>query len=121
MPTSERANRSAAGPGRAAERSESSPSEAVALERAEQLLELGCVDAGQRLELGHRARRALEHGRQQRCDALGDLLTVHRGRRSGVITIVCSSVNECITCAPPTLPIPLSVPARPPNGRCASQ
>ena len=39
----------------------------------------------------------------------------------GVSTTVCSSVNECITCAPPTRPIPLSDPARPPNGRWASQ
>ena len=34
---------------------------------------------------------------------------------------VCSSVNASITWLPPTRPIPLSVPARPPNGRCASQ
>ena len=34
---------------------------------------------------------------------------------------VWSSVNVSITWLPPTRPIPLSVPARPPNGRCASQ
>jgi hypothetical protein len=36
-------------------------------------------------------------------------------------TIVCNSVKVCITELPPTLPVPLSVPARPPKGRCASQ
>ena len=46
---------------------------------------------------------------------------VHARRACGVSTIVCSSVNDCMTCEPPTRPIPLSVPARPPNGRCASQ
>jgi hypothetical protein len=39
----------------------------------------------------------------------------------GESTIVCSSVKVCMTELPPTLPIPLSVPARPPNGRWASQ
>jgi len=36
-------------------------------------------------------------------------------------TTVWSSVNDSIGAAPPTRPIPLAVPERPPNGRCPSQ
>ena len=36
-------------------------------------------------------------------------------------TTVCSSVNDSIGAVPPTRPMPLAVPDRPPNGRCASQ
>src|ERR1700756_4122527 len=35
-------------------------------------------------------------------------------------TTVCSSVNDSIGAVPPTRPMPLAVPERPPNGRCPS-
>ncbi len=37
------------------------------------------------------------------------------------ITTVCSSLNASSGAVPPTRPIPLAVPERPPNGRCVSQ
>ena len=36
-------------------------------------------------------------------------------------TTVCSSVNDSIGAVPPTRPMPLWLPERPPNGRCVSQ
>src|SRR5580704_1104508 len=55
------------------------------------------------------------------CAALRGCVRRYARDTCGLNTTVCSSVNDCITCEPPTRPIPLSVPARPPNGRCASQ
>ena len=57
----------------------------------------------------------------EREDLVARVLEVAEERGQGVSVTVCSSVNASITCVPPTRPIPLSVPARPPNGRCASQ
>ena len=86
--------------------------EACALELDERLRDL----AAERLfELGGGARLGREHHRERTGGGFG----ARHG--DSATTTVWSSVKACITCAPPTRPMPLPVPARPPKGRCASQ
>ncbi len=132
-PTPERAKRSAAGPARSPERPAAQADELVALERVDQRGGLGRRRADRLRQLAERARLALEDQRERVGRTLGRGIRDHgirrrRARRLGAVahgdsdtTTVCSSVKVCITCAPPTRPMPLPVPARPPNGRCASQ
>ena len=83
----------------------------------------GVEPLGRRRRHGHLdlARHVREHLLLDPLDRQDLVARVLEQRDQADSVTVCSSVKASITWLPPTRPMPLSVPARPPNGRCASQ
>ena len=83
----------------------------------------GVEPLGRRRRHGHLdlARHVREHLLLDPVDRQDLVARVLEQRDQAESVTVCSSVKVSITWLPPTRPMPLSVPARPPNGRCASQ